>query len=103
VTSALPLAGQSALVTGGARRIGRAIALALAQAGADVAITYRTSGTEAVQTASAIAAFGRRSLALACDVRSESSVRSAVASIHANFGRLDILVNNAALFASAAL
>ena len=54
-----PLAGKSALVTGGARRIGRAIALALAHAGADVAITYRSSYAEAAQTAAEIAALGR--------------------------------------------
>ncbi len=55
-----PLAGKSVFVTGGARRIGRAIALTLAQAGADVAISYRTSQAEAAQTAAEIAALGRR-------------------------------------------
>ena len=98
-----PLAGKSALVTGGARRIGRAIALALAQAGADVAISYRTAQPEAEQTAAEIAALGRRSLAVPCDVRSEASVRAAVGAVVSAFGRLDILVNNAAVFASAAL
>jgi len=98
-----PLAGKSALVTGGVRRIGRTIALALAQAGADVAISYRTARSEAEQTAVEIAALGRRSLAVPCDVRSEPSVRAAVAQIVAAFGHLDILVNNAAVFASAAL
>lgn len=103
VTSIDPLAGKSAFVTGGARRIGRAIALALAQAGADVAISFRTSQLEAAQTAAEIAALGRRSLAVECDVRSEPSVRSAVAQAQAALGRIDILVNNAAVFASAAL
>jgi 3-oxoacyl-[acyl-carrier protein] reductase/pteridine reductase len=98
-----PLAGQVVLVTGGARRLGRAIALTLAQAGADVAITFRTSQSAATQTAAEIAAIGRRSLAVPCDVRSETSVRAAVAQVMANFGRLDILVNNAAVFSSAAL
>ncbi len=98
-----PLAGKSALVTGGARRIGRAIALALAQAGADVAISYRTAQPQAGQTAAEIAALGRRSLAVPCDVRSEASVRAAVGALVSAFGRLDILVNNAAVFASAAL
>ena len=97
------LAGKSALVTGGAQRIGRAIALALARAGADVAITYRTSQSEAAQTAAEIAALGRRALAIPCDVRYESSVRAAVNQVHKAFGRLDLLVNNAAVFASAAL
>jgi NAD(P)-dependent dehydrogenase (short-subunit alcohol dehydrogenase family) len=98
-----PLTNKSVLVTGGARRIGRAIALALAHAGADVAITYRTSQVDAAQTAAEIAALGRRSLAVECDVRSEPSVRSAIADVVAKFGRLDVLVNNAAIFASAAL
>jgi 3-oxoacyl-[acyl-carrier protein] reductase/pteridine reductase len=98
-----PLAGKSVLVTGGARRIGRAIAVALAHAGADVAITYRTSQVDAAQTAAEIAALGRRSFAVECDVRSEPSVRAAIAAVIARFGRLDVLVNNAAIFASAAL
>lgn len=98
-----PLAGKTAFVTGGARRIGRAIALALAEAGADVAISYRTAQAEAGETAAAIAARGRRSVVVECDVRSESSVRAAVAGVVAEFGRLDLLVNNAAVFASAAL
>lgn len=98
-----PLAGKTALVTGGARRIGRSIALALAQAGADVAISYRSSQSGAAQTVAEIAALGRRSVATHCDVRNEASVRCAVASVAAEFGRLDILVNNAAVFASAAL
>jgi NAD(P)-dependent dehydrogenase (short-subunit alcohol dehydrogenase family) len=103
VTSVLPLAGKSALVTGGARRIGRAIALILAHAGADVAITFLNSPPEASQTAADIAALGRRSLAIQCDVRSEPSVRAAVSAVTTAFGHLDILVNNAAVFASAAL
>lgn len=103
MTTALPLAGKSALVTGGARRIGRAIALAFAQAGADVAISYRTSHAEAAQTAAEIAAIGRNAAVVECDVRSESSVAAAVAAAAAQLARLDILVNNAAVFASAAL
>jgi NAD(P)-dependent dehydrogenase (short-subunit alcohol dehydrogenase family) len=97
------LEGKVAFVTGGARRIGRAIAVALAQAGADMAISYRTSQTEAAQTAAEIAALGRRAIATPCDVRSEQSVRTAVAAVIAEFGHLDILVNNAAVFGSAAL
>jgi NAD(P)-dependent dehydrogenase (short-subunit alcohol dehydrogenase family) len=97
------LAGKAALVTGGARRLGRAITLALAEAGADVAITYHTSNSDAEQTAAAVAALGRRSLAVRCDVRSERQVRAAVAQTAADLGRIDILVNNAAVFASAAL
>ena len=98
-----PLHGKSALVTGGARRVGRGIALALAQAGADVAITYRNSRDEAAETAREIEGLGRRALAVECDVRSEASVRAAVAAAVGRFGRLDIVVNNAAVFESAPL
>jgi 3-oxoacyl-[acyl-carrier protein] reductase/pteridine reductase len=99
----LPLSGKSALVTGGARRIGRAIALALANAGADVAITYRTSRAESSQTLNEIAALGCRAVALECDVRSEASAHKAVAEAAAILGRLDLLVNNAAVFSTAPL
>jgi 3-oxoacyl-[acyl-carrier protein] reductase/pteridine reductase len=98
-----PLGGKSALVTGGARRVGRGIALALAQDGADVVLTYRTSQAEAVETVREIKSFGRHALAVECDVRSEASVRAAVAAAVGRFGRLDLLVNNAAIFESAPL
>jgi NAD(P)-dependent dehydrogenase (short-subunit alcohol dehydrogenase family) len=98
-----PLSGKSALVTGGARRIGRHIALALASAGANVAITYRISKEEAPRTASEIAALGAKSVAIECDVRSESSVRQAIEAAMGSFGRLDLLINNAAVFRSASL
>src|SRR5215469_5405360 len=97
------LTGQSALVTGGARRIGRAIALALAQAGADVTITYRDSADDAVETVDAIEQLGRRGFAVECNVRSEESVRAAVAATVAEHGRLDILINNAGMFETAPL
>jgi len=97
------LEGKSALVTGGARRIGRAIALALAQAGADVAITYRNSASQASETAAEIAALGRRAIAVPADVRSEASVKEAVRQVAADFGHLHILVNNAGVFASSPL
>ncbi|HEV2326522.1 MAG TPA: SDR family NAD(P)-dependent oxidoreductase [Terracidiphilus sp.] len=98
-----PLAGKVALVTGGARRIGRGIALAFADAGADVAITYLNSETEASATVAEIAALGRRALDLKCDVRAEESVCAMIAEAVGQFGRLDLLVNNAAVFDSAAL
>jgi NAD(P)-dependent dehydrogenase (short-subunit alcohol dehydrogenase family) len=98
-----PLNEKVALVTGGARRIGRGIALALAEAGADVAITYLTSQTEASATVAEIAALGRRALDLKCDVRAEDSVHTMVAEVVGQFGRLDLLVNNAAVFDSAPL
>jgi len=97
------LSGKSALVTGGARRIGRGIALALASAGANVAITYRNAKSEAEQTARDLEAVGGRALAVPCDVRSETSVRAGVAATLAAFGQLDVLVNNAAIFDSASL
>lgn len=98
----LLLKGKSALVTGGARRIGREIALGLARAGADVAITYRNSRLEARETAEEIESLGCRAMALECDVRFEASVRTALTSVLGEFGRLDVLVNNAAAFESAA-
>ncbi len=100
---ASPLNGKTAMVTGGARRIGREIALTLARAGADVAVTYRQSKDDALRTAHEIEASGRRGLAIECDIRSEPSVRAAVASVIEPFGRLDILVNNAANFEAAPL
>jgi 3-oxoacyl-[acyl-carrier protein] reductase/pteridine reductase len=89
-----PLSGKSVLITGGARRIGRGIALALAEAGADVVITYRSSQAEAVETLSEIEALGRRALSVACDVRSEVSVRAAIATAVGRLGRLDIVVHS---------
>jgi len=97
------LHGKSALVTGGARRIGRQIALALAQEGADVTITYRSSKEDAGKTVKAIEKLGRRALAVECDVRSEASVRSAVGACLAFHKRLELLVNNAAVFESGKL
>lgn len=97
------LSGKTALVTGGTRRIGRAISLALAAAGADVAVTWLTSQSEAAETTRAIEAHAHRALAVSCDVRSESSVRAAVADTVAHLGRLDILVNNAAVYESTPL
>ena len=97
------LSGKSAVVTGGARRIGRGIALALAEAGADVALTYLKSRDDAARTAAEIEALGCRALAVECDVRSEGSVRKAIASVTGKFGRLDVLVNNAAVFETAPL
>jgi len=97
------LRGKSALVTGGARRIGREIALALGRNGADVAVTYRSSGREAAETVGLLENLGVKGLAVECDVRSEVSVRTAIAAAIERFGRLDVVVNNAAVFESAAL
>jgi NAD(P)-dependent dehydrogenase (short-subunit alcohol dehydrogenase family) len=97
------LSGKTALVTGGARRIGHAIAITLANAGADVAITYRTSRSSADETVAEIESLGCRALAAECDVRSESSVTQAIGATVKGFGRLDLLVNNAGVFSSAPL
>jgi 3-oxoacyl-[acyl-carrier protein] reductase/pteridine reductase len=94
----LPLAGKRALVTGGAKRIGRALALTLARAGADVAITYRGSVNEAQQTVEEIQALGVRGFGVNCDVREEASVERAVAHALEQLGGLDVLVNNAGAF-----
>jgi 3-oxoacyl-[acyl-carrier protein] reductase/pteridine reductase len=92
------LSGKSAFVTGGAKRIGRQIALTLARAGADVTITYRASKAEAEEAVRAIESQGRRAQAVQCDVRSEASVRSAIKASVDFHKRLSVLVNNAAIF-----
>jgi NAD(P)-dependent dehydrogenase (short-subunit alcohol dehydrogenase family) len=93
---AKPLQGKTALVTGAARRLGRASALALAQAGADVAITFRESAREARETVIDLSGFGVRAFALKCDVTEEGSVRAMMNEAGRELGRIDILVNNAA-------
>src|SRR6201997_5319647 len=96
VGEAKPLRGKTALVTGAARRLGRASALALAQAGADVAITFRNSAREARETVVDLSGFGVRAFALRCDVTDEASVRALMKEVGRELGRIDILVNNAA-------
>ena len=98
-----PLSGRTALVTGGAKRIGKAIALALAEAGADVAITYRGSASEARETEHSLSALGVRAQAISCDIRDESSVITALHTTLDHLGRLDLLVNNAGAFETAPL
>ena len=93
-----PLAGKTALLTGAGKNIGRAIALAFAEAGADVAITYRESEAEAQQTCGDLRRHDTRALAVPCDVRDEASIHSAVTQVLGEFHRLDLLVNNAAIF-----
>lgn len=91
------------MVTGGARRIGRAVALTLAESGADLTITYLTSQADADQVIASIQRLNSRAQALRCDLRSEESVRETVAAAAAFHGHLDIVVNNAAVFESVAL
>ena len=98
----MPLAGRTALVTGGAKRLGKAAALALASAGADVAITYLQSQKDAQQTCKLIENTGVRALAVRCDVAEPKSVRDAVASVVRKFGGLDILINNAGRYETVA-
>ncbi len=97
------LTGKTAVVTGAAKRIGRAIALTLAEAGATVAITYRDSASEAEETVLALAAFDVDAFAVRCDLQQPESVRETVAAVVEEFGQLDLLVNNAGVFASEAL
>lgn len=92
---ARPLQGKTALITGAARRLGRASALALAEAGADVAITYRNSAREARETVVDLSAQGVRAFAFKCDVTDEASVRAMMKEAGRELGRIDILVNNA--------
>jgi NAD(P)-dependent dehydrogenase (short-subunit alcohol dehydrogenase family) len=90
------LEGRTALITGAARGLGRATALAMAHAGADIALGLRVAGS-ADDLAHEIEKLGRRALPVAMDVRDLGQIRSAVDATVAHFGRLDILVNNAAL------
>lgn len=92
------LEGAVALVTGGAHRVGRAIALALAARGARVLITYRTAHREARLTLSDLQASGARAEAFRLDVANAREVQRVFAQIARTVGRLDILVNNAAVF-----
>jgi 3-oxoacyl-[acyl-carrier protein] reductase len=93
----MELAGQAALVTGGSRGLGRAIALTLAAAGADVAINYAQRAEAAERVCSEIEALGRRALAVQADVGDFGQVEAAFAQVLGTFGKLDILVNNAGI------
>jgi len=96
--SELPLQGQVALVTGGGKRIGRAIALTLGRAGADVVVNYNLSREGAQATAREIAALGVRGVALRADVSRPKQVAAMFRALEKRFGRLDLLVNNAGVF-----
>ncbi len=90
------LSGKVVLVTGAAKRLGRAIALAAADRGADVAITYRQSAREARAVVGELARRGAEALAVRCDVTDEIGVREMVREVAATLGGIDVLVNNAA-------
>ena len=94
--SRFSLTGRNAVVTGGSRGIGRAIAIGLAEAGADVVFTYRDNAAEADMTAAQIAALGRRVIALPMDVTDRASVEKAAEKAK-QFGPISILVNNAGI------
>ncbi len=97
------LDGKAALVTGAAKKIGRAIALALAEEGANVAITYRESAEQAARTVDELRALGIHAMALPADLRQLESVRAAIKRAAEELGSIDILVNNAGHFETAAL
>ena len=96
MTDGGPLHGQVALVTGSVRRIGRAMALALARDGAAVVVNARSSRSEAEAVAAEIAAMGGRAIVHLADITNEAAVERMTDAAVAAFGRLDILVNNAA-------
>jgi 3-oxoacyl-[acyl-carrier protein] reductase len=91
------IAGRIALVTGGSRGIGRAIALALAKAGADVAVNFQRRDKEAQEVCAVIKEFGRRSLAVKADVSRAEEVARLTATVERELGPISILVNNAGI------
>ena len=94
----MELADRVVLVTGGARRIGRTIALTLAKRRAHVAISYHTSRREADQTTALLSEHGVRALAVRADLSKDADVRRLIQRVGRHFGRLDVLVNCAATF-----
>jgi NAD(P)-dependent dehydrogenase (short-subunit alcohol dehydrogenase family) len=100
-SSVSPLKGQTVFITGGARHLGSATALAMAQAGANVAFTFRSSADEADRTLKRIQAAGVQGLALECDQRKQESVSLAVDTVLRQFGQIDLLINNAGVFETA--
>jgi 3-oxoacyl-[acyl-carrier protein] reductase len=91
------LNGKVALVTGASRGIGRAIALALAEAGADVAVNYLARASEAIDVVNAIHALGRRAIAVPADVSRGDAVNDLFRAIEHGLGFVDILINNAGI------
>jgi 3-oxoacyl-[acyl-carrier protein] reductase len=91
------LFGRIALVTGASRGIGRAVAIALAKAGADVAVNYRERGSEAIDVVTTIHALGRRAIAVPADVSNGDAVSGMFRATEHGLGLVDILVNNAGI------
>ena len=96
MTNRFSLSGKNAVITGGSRGIGRAIAIGLAEAGADIVLTYRSNRTEADNVVAEIQKLGRRALALAMDVMDRKSVEAAAKNTR-GFGAISILINNAGI------
>lgn len=94
----IDLRGRTALVTGGSRGIGRAAALLLARAGADVALTYRTRAAEADGVVEEIVRLGRRGLAIGGDLADRATAERMAREVAARFGRLDCFVANAGIW-----
>jgi enoyl-[acyl-carrier protein] reductase III len=92
----IDLRGKAALVTGGSRGIGRACAIRLAEAGADIAINYVSADSTARETAAQVQAIGRKAVVIKADVSESEDVASMMDFVGRSFGRLDILVSNAA-------
>ncbi|MEP7131581.1 MAG: SDR family oxidoreductase [Acidobacteriota bacterium] len=99
----LPLSGRVALVTGAGIRVGQSIALALARAGADVAVHYRSSGPGAEKTCAAIRALGRRATGIAADLADAAACARVVAETERDLGGVDLLVHSASNFHRASL
>jgi 3-oxoacyl-[acyl-carrier protein] reductase len=96
----MKLAGKIALVTGGARSIGRAIALGLAREGANLGIIYVNHPEAAQETVRAIEGLGRRALAVKADIAKRDEVQTAVGEVEKRLGPIDVLVSNAGVQAS---
>lgn len=94
----MELHGKTALITGGAHRVGRAITLALARAGANVVINYHSSAAAAAATAAEVEALGRTALAVQADVADPTQVTALVEAARERFGGVDVLVNSSSLF-----
>ncbi len=99
----MDLNGKVALVTGGARRVGRELSLGLARAGADVVVNYCHSAAEAEATAADIVALGRRAITVRADLSRKTDIVRLVRETADAFGRLDVLVNNSSTFESTPL
>jgi pteridine reductase len=97
------LTGKVALVTGSAKRLGRAVALRLAEEGADLVIHHGASHAEARETVGEIEKMGQRAMALSADLRKIDEIRALFVEVAKGFGRLDILVNSAANFLPASI